>query len=132
MICQATMHRFVDILLGQVECSSFSPLVGVTAFLSTLTMTVPAEWLVVVTCAACRRRWTMTASMAAVGSAVASLGLQPTLHHFGWNMLLARYPELAGSQAWSQATDWLSTYGLRGIFALMALPVPVRSFRCSR
>ncbi len=67
----------------------------------------------------------MTALMAAVGSATASLGLYLTFHHFGWSILLARYPELADSQAWSQATDWLSKYGLLAIFALMALPLPV-------
>ncbi|MBA7473089.1 VTT domain-containing protein [Bradyrhizobium sp. CCH5-F6] len=112
-------------ILGQAERSSFPPLVGATAFLSTLTMSVPVEWLVVVAALACRRQWTMTALMAAVGSATASLGLYLTFHHFGWSILLARYPELADSQAWSQATDWLSKYGLLAIFALMALPLPV-------
>ena len=125
MIGHATTHKFVEIVLGQAERSSFPPLVGATAFLSTLTMSVPVEWLVVVASLACRRRWTMTALMAAVGSATASLGLYLTFHHFGWSRLLARYPELADSQAWSQATDWLSKYGLLAIFALMALPLPV-------
>ena len=125
MIGHATTHKLVEIVLGQAERSSFPPLVGATAFLSTLTMSVPVEWLVVVASLACRRRWTMTALMAAVGSATASLGLYLTFHHFGWSILLARYPELADSQAWSQATDWLSKYGLLAIFALMALPLPV-------
>lgn len=125
MIGHATTHKFFEIVLGQAERSSFPPLVGAIAFLSTLTMSVPVEWLVVVASLACRRRWTMIALMAAVGSATASLGLYLTFHHFGWSILLARYPELADSQAWSQATDWLSKYGILAIFAMMALPLPV-------
>jgi len=125
MIVHATTHKFVETVIREAERSSFVPLVGFTAFLSTLSMSVPVEWLVVVASLACRRRWMMTASIAAVGSAIASLGLYLTFHHFGWSILLARYPELAGSQAWLQAADWLSRYGLFAIFGLMALPLPV-------
>lgn len=125
MIVHATTHKFVEVVLGQAERSALLPLVGFAAFLSTLSMSVPVEWLVVVAALACRRRWTMIASIAAVGSAIASLGLYLTFHHFGWNILLARYPDLASSRAWLQATDWLSNYGLLAIFGLMALPLPV-------
>jgi uncharacterized membrane protein YdjX (TVP38/TMEM64 family) len=66
----------------------------------------------------------LIASIAAMGGAIASLGLYLAFHRFGWNLLLALYPDLAGSQAWLQATDWLSKYGLLAIFGLMALPLP--------
>jgi len=88
-------------------------------------MTVPVEWLVVATSLANRRRWAMTASAAALGSATASLALYLAFHHFGWNLLIERYPELAGSRAWLQATDWLSRYGLLALFTLMAVPLPI-------
>lgn len=125
MIGHVTTHKIIEVVLGQAERSSFLPLVGLGAFLSTLSMSVPVEWLVVVASLACRRRWMITASIAALGSAIASLGLYLTFHHFGWSILLAYYPELAGSRAWLQATDWLAKYGLLSIFGLMALPLPV-------
>lgn len=56
---------------------------------------------------------------------IASLGFYLAFHHFGWNILIKRYPELAGSRAWLQATDWLSQYGLLAIFGLMAVPLPI-------
>lgn len=112
-------------ILKQAERSTFVPLVGLAAFLSTLSMSIPVEWLVVVAALACRSRWVLTASMAALGSAIASLGLYLAFHHFGWNILLARYPELAGSRAWLQATDWLSRYGLLALFGLMVVPLPI-------
>lgn len=125
MIVHATTQRIIGIILKQAERRSFAPLVGSAAFLSTLSMSVPVEWLVVVATLACRRRWVITASIAALGSTIASLGLYLAFHHFGWNILLERYPELAGSRAWLQATDWLSRYGLLALFGVMAVPLPI-------
>lgn len=125
MIVHATTHKIIGMILTQAERSSFVPLVGLAAFLSTLSMTVPVEWLVVVASLACRRRWIVSASIAAVASAIASLAFYLAFHHFGWNILIERYPELAGSRAWLQATDWLSQYGLFAIFGLMAVPLPI-------
>lgn len=125
MIIHATTHRIIAMILKRAERSSFVPLVGLAAFLSTLSMSVPVEWLVVAAALACRSRWAMTASIAALGSAIASLGLYLAFHHFGWNILAERYPELAGSRAWLQATDWLSRYGLLALFGLMAVPLPI-------
>ena len=124
MIVHATTHKVVAMVLARAERRSFVPLVGLTAFISALSMSVPVEWLVVAASLANRRRWMLIASIAAMGSAIASLGLYLAFHHFGWNLLLARFPDLAGSQAWLQATDWLSKYGLMAIFGLMALPLP--------
>ena len=36
-------------------------------------------------------------------------------------MLAERYPELAGTRAWLQASDWISRYGPLALFGLMAL-----------
>ena len=40
-------------------------------------------------------------------------------------MLAERYPELAGTRAWLQASDWISRYGPLALFGLMALPLPI-------
>ena len=125
MIVHARTHRIIAAIIKRAERGSFIPLVGVTAFLSTLSMSIPVEWLVIAATLACRRRWAATASVAALGSAVASLGLYLGFHHFGWNILAERYPELAGSRAWLQATDWLARYGLLALFGLMAVPLPI-------
>lgn len=125
MIIHTATHRIIAIVLEGADRRSFVPLVGLAAFFSTLSMSVPVEWLVVVAALASPRRWGATASIAALGSAAASLGLYLAFHHFGWNILAERYPELAGSRAWLQATDWLSRYGLLALFGLMAVPLPI-------
>lgn len=42
-----------------------------------------------------------------------------------WSLLAKSYPDLALTQAWRQATVFLSQYGTVAIFAVMALPLPV-------
>lgn len=103
MIIHVTTQRIIGMVLRQGERSSFVPLVGLAAILSTLSMSVPVEWWVIAAALARRSRWGVTASIAALGSAIASLGLYLAFHHFGWSILAARYPELAGSRAWLQA-----------------------------
>lgn len=125
MMVHATTQKMIRAILDRAERRSFVPLVGSAAFASTLSMSVQVEWLVVVAALACRSRWVAIASVAALGSAIASLGLYLAFHHFGWNILLEGYPELAGSRAWVQATDWLSRHGLLALFGLMALPLPL-------
>ena len=125
MIIHVATRKIIAMILAQAERSSFVPLVGLAAFLSTVSMTIPVEWLVVAASLASRRRWAITASAAALGSATASLALYLAFHHLGWALLIERYPELAGSRAWLQATDWLSKYGLLALFTLMAVPLPL-------
>ncbi|MFO1151026.1 MAG: hypothetical protein U1E62_21840 [Alsobacter sp.] len=71
------------------------------------------------------RRWLSIAVSAAMGAAIASLGLYLAFHHFGWVLLLRYYPDLVSTKVWSDVTRWLSTYGTAALFAIMALPVPV-------
>jgi len=121
----ALSKRLLASVMRQRESNAFSPLLGAFAFLATITLTVPVEWLVVVGTLTSRRRWVSVALYAATGSALASLGLYFAFHHLGWSLLLGRYPELAGTRAWLQATDWLSRFGSLAVFALMALPLPL-------
>lgn len=75
MIIHVATRKIIGMILAQAERKSFVPLVGLAAFLSTVSMTLPVEWLVVASSLADRRRWAMTASAAALGSAVAACSL---------------------------------------------------------
>ena len=103
----------------------FPPIVGVVAWLSTITLTMPVEILVVVATLLSRPRWFPIAFFAATGSAVASVALYLAFHHLGWALLVERYPEISNTRAWSEITKWLSDYGVLALFAFMAFPAPV-------
>jgi hypothetical protein len=56
MIVHATTNKIIAMVLKRAERNSFVPLVGFAAFLSTPSMSVPVEWLVVGAVLACRSR----------------------------------------------------------------------------
>jgi len=103
----------------------FPPIVGGVAWLSTQTLTMPVEILVVVATLLSRPRWLSIAFFAATGSAVASVVFYLAFHHLGWALLIERYPEISNTRAWLEITKWLSDYGVLALFAFMAFPAPV-------
>lgn len=45
-------------------------------------------------------------------------------HHLGWERLVASYPDVVRSTAWSDATRWLTSYGTASLLLIAALPLP--------
>jgi uncharacterized membrane protein YdjX (TVP38/TMEM64 family) len=86
---------------------------------------VPVEWLVVVGTLTNRRRWISVAAWAATGSSLAAIGFYFAFHHLGWSLLAERYPDLASTRAWAQASGRISRYGPLALLGLMALPLPI-------
>ena len=43
-------------------------------------------------------------------------------HYLSWSYVVASYPDLPGSQAWSDVTRWLTTYGVWALFVIAASP----------
>ncbi|MDU1690415.1 MAG: hypothetical protein E6848_12480, partial [Bradyrhizobium sp.] len=104
MIMHAMTRRALAYIVWQGERPEFAPLLGALSFLATITLAVPVEWLVVVGTLTNRRRWLSVAACAATGSSLAAIGFYFAFHHLGWSMLAERYPELAGTRAWLQAS----------------------------
>jgi len=125
MIVHAMARRALAYIVRQGERPEFAPLLGTLSFLATITLTVPVEWLVVVGTLTNSRRWLSVAACAAAGSSLAAIGFYFAFHHLGWSMLAERYPELAATPAWLQASDWISRYGPLALFGLVALPLPI-------
>ena len=125
MIMHAMARRALASVVRQGERPEFAPLLGALSFLATISLALPVEWLVVVGTLTNKRRWLSVAACAATGSSLAAIGLYFAFHHLGWNLLAARYPELAGTRALAQASDWISRYGPLALFGLMALPLPI-------
>jgi hypothetical protein len=125
MIGHALTQRALTSLSRRAARREFPALVGLFAFLVTVTLTLPVEVLVVLGTLMCRRGWLRIGCSAAFGSALASLGLFLAFRHLGWAWLLDHYPDLPTTQAWRDASRWLSDYGLLALFGLMAFPLPI-------
>jgi membrane protein YqaA with SNARE-associated domain len=123
------LHRLAeDTLLRMVLRFAGHPaypaVVCAAAFGATLSMTLPFATVLVVAVLAAPKRWPAVAVWSSVGTALGGLVLYLAFHHLGWAQFAERYPEIAASRAWLQASAWLSEWGLYALFAIAALPLP--------
>jgi membrane protein YqaA with SNARE-associated domain len=98
--------------------------VGVAAFVLTLSMSVPFASALVPAVLLRRERWRAIALWSALGSSIGGLVLYLVFHHLGWNQLLAWYPDIAASKSWRDATLWVTRYGAWALFLIAASPLP--------
>ena len=125
MISHAVTLKAVAYLDRRAHVPWFPLLVGLCAFLVTITLTLPVELLVVMSVLISPTRWGAIGLSAALGGSVGSLGLYLAFHHLGWNLLIEWYPDIAKSKLWADSTRWLSEYGALALFVLMTVPLPV-------
>lgn len=108
----------------RVSSRSYPVTVGVLALVITLTMTIPFSYILIGTILLRRDRWWQIVALSSLGSAIGGLVLYLIFHHLGWSRIAAAYPDLAQSQAWADATRWVSAYGIWALLAIAATPFP--------
>ena len=106
MMWSRATHGVFAFLNQRALAPQFPVLVGLSAFLSTVTFTLPVELLVVASVLLNRYRWISIAAFSAVGGSLASLGIYLAFHHLGWDLLIAWYPDIAASKAWADAVSY--------------------------
>lgn len=124
MITLALEHRVRATLERATGSRRYPFVVGVVAFVSTLSMSVPFASVLVFAVLLRRERWRAITLCSAVGASFGGLLLYLVFHHLGWNQLVAWYPEIAGSKSWRDATTWITRYGAWALFLIAATPLP--------
>ena len=124
MISPALERRLAEALSHGADRAPYPLLMGAVAFIATLSMTVPFGPLLTLGVLLAPRRWKAVAFVSSCGAALAAALLYLFFHHLGWVQLSERYPEIARSQAWSDAQLWLSAYGVAALFVIAASPLP--------
>jgi len=117
--------RLISALTHEADQGAFPLVVSVVAAAATLSMTVPFASLLVAAALMAPRRWRSIALFSSVGAALGAALLYLAFHHLGWAMLYATYPDVVRSTAWSDATRWLSRYGVVSLQLIAALPLPL-------
>jgi membrane protein YqaA with SNARE-associated domain len=112
-------------LLRRADSRAFPVVVGTVALAATLSMSVPFATLLVAAVLMARRRWGTIAVGASLGAALGAAVLYLVFHHLGWARLFAAYPDVVRSSAWSDATRWLSAYGVVALLVIAATPLPL-------
>lgn len=124
MITLALEHRVRAALEHATGSRRYPFVVGVVAFVLTLSMSVPFGSALVFAVLLRRDRWRAITLWSASGSSVGGLLLYLVFHHLGWNQLVAWYPDIAASRSWRDATTWLTRYGAWALFVIAATPLP--------
>ncbi|MBI5781887.1 MAG: VTT domain-containing protein [Rhodocyclales bacterium] len=112
-------------LLRRADRPAFPAVVGAVAVAATVSMSVPFSTLLVAAVLMARRRWIAIAVWASLGAALGAALLYLVFHHLGWARLFDAYPDVVRSTAWSDATRWLSTYGVLALLVIAATPLPL-------
>jgi membrane protein YqaA with SNARE-associated domain len=112
-------------LLRRADSPAFPVVVGAAALAATLSMSVPFATMLVAAVLMARRRWSGIAVGASLGAALGAAVLYLVFHHLGWARLFAAYPDVVRSSAWSDATRWLSAYGVVALLVIAATPLPL-------
>lgn len=117
--------RFIAALTRRADQPAFPLVVAGVAVAATLSMTVPFASLLVGGVLMAPRRWKSIALCSSVGAALGAALLCFAFHHLGWARLFDVYPDVVRSRAWSDATRWLTDFGVVSLLLIAALPLPL-------
>ena len=112
-------------LTRRADHPAFPLIVAAVAVAATVSMTVPFASLLVGAVLMAPRRWKSIAVWSSLGAALGGGLLYLAFHHLGWARLFDAYPDVVRSKAWSDATRWLTTYGVATLLLIAALPLPL-------
>lgn len=118
-------ENFIQRALRRAARSRFVPaLTGLLALVQTATLSLPVTAVVVPAVLIARPQWKSIVLQAAFGSALGATLLVMVFHDWGWQAINAAFPTLLGSPAGQHVVAWVGKWGLLGLFAIAALPVP--------
>lgn len=112
-------------LLLRAKRDAYVPaLAGATAFVLTATMSAPVTAVIVPAVLIARSRWKGIVLQAAFGSAIGATLLVILFHAWGWSQIHAAFPAMLESPSWLRVIGWVGRWGVIGLFAVAALPLP--------
>ena len=97
---------------------------GITALLITVSMTIPFASILVGAVLLRHDRWKEIVLISSLGSATGGVILYFIFYYLGWSQIVVAYPDLIQSKLWSDATQWVSAYGVWALLGIAALPLP--------
>lgn len=98
--------------------------VGLMAFGATITFSFPFTLVLIPATLLAPGRWRELGLVAGLASGLGSAVLIEVFHHFGWQFVLSRYPDLPQSENWQLISGWLQDYGLWALLVIAASPLP--------
>jgi len=124
MLRYLVTHR-LKALLERVKHSPLLPaLVGILAAVSSLSMSLPWETIVIPTILLVPQRWIGIWLSSTLGGSAGGAVLAYLFHAIGWSTLHAHFPQIATSHEWQNIAHWVEQYGFWALAAVAMLPLP--------
>ena len=98
--------------------------VALIAFISTATFAFPFVIVLIPAVLIAPRRWLSLGVLCGLASGVGGGVLVEIFHFMGYELVLSRFPQVAASEKWRFATDWLEQYGLLALAVIAGSPMP--------
>jgi membrane protein YqaA with SNARE-associated domain len=111
-------------LLRAIPVRAYPLVIGFIALVLTVSMTIPFASILIGAVLLRRDRWKEIVVVSSLGSATGGLILYLSFHYLGWIQIAAAYPDLMQSKAWSDATRWVTAYGIWALLGIAAMPMP--------
>ncbi len=106
-----------------ISARAYPFVVGAVGLVLTVSM-VPFASILIGAVLLRRDHWREIVFLSSLGSATGGVVLYLIFHHLGWSQIIAAYPDLTQSTAWSDATRWVSAYGSWALLGIAATPLP--------
>ena len=123
-----TTRRLPDWLRQLLEFSAthrYYPLVvALIAFTSTATFAFPFVIVLIPAVLLAPRRWLLLGLITGIASGIGGGVLVEVFQFMGRELLLARFPQVSGSEYWLMISGWLHDYGLFALAVIAASPIP--------
>ena len=113
-----------DLLLRSVAHRHYSLLVMAIAFATTITFSFPFIAVLVPAVLLSPGRWRTLGLLSGLASGCGAAVLVEIFQSLGSEVVLARYPELARTEAWQFTSEWLQRWGLVAMLIIAGSPMP--------
>lgn len=115
------LHRVLDVSARH----RYYPLVlALIAFVSTATFSFPFAIVLIPAVLIAPRRWLIIGLLCGLSSGLGGAVLVEIFQFMGREIVLARFPQLAGSEGWQFISHWLKDYGLFALMIVAGSPLP--------
>ena len=99
-------------------------IVSLIAFVSTTTFAFPFVIVLIPAVLLAPRRWLVIGLLCGFTSGLGGAVLVEVFNYMGRELVIDRYPQLAGTEHWKIACDWLEDYGLLALAVIAGSPIP--------
>jgi membrane protein YqaA with SNARE-associated domain len=114
----------LNLLHRKAAGKALLPVCFLVGLIGSMTAIIPGSAIFVPASVLNPRRWRSIAFSGSLGSSIGALLLILIIHSWGWSQIYSLFPNLLENDNWQHAVQWITDYGLIGLFLICCSPLP--------